>query len=97
MTSDELIRRAKEKLAGDGNPLFPPRETLEAIVALGRERDSLAERGDKSKADAAAASNRVAELEKEVVDLSESLRTAKDDAKEVAAAQENQCLRLRDL
>ena len=84
MTSDELIRRAKEKLAGDGNPLFPPRETLEAIVALGRERDSLAERGDKSKADAAAASNRVAELEKEVADISETLRTAKDDAKEQA-------------
>lgn len=84
MTSDELIRRAKEKLAGEGSPVFPPRETLEAVVALGRERDSLANRGDKAKEDAAVAIKRVAELEKQVEDLSNAVKVAKEDAKEQA-------------
>ena len=82
MTSDELIRRAKEKLSGDGNPSFPPRETLEAVVALGRERDAMSERGDGLKGESEAVSKRVAELEKELVAISGAFEAAKEEVKE---------------
>lgn len=41
MTTTELIERVEQRLNGTGNPWLPPKETLNAILELGKERDAV--------------------------------------------------------
>lgn len=81
MTTDELIRRAYERLAGTSNPSLPPEETLSAIVALGKERDAKAIESDEKDSQITKLQARIDELQKECEKQKSLAAAASEDAK----------------
>lgn len=51
MTTEELMRRVKERLNRTSNPELPADETMKAILALGNERDAEKERANRLSSD----------------------------------------------
>ena len=69
MTSKELLNRVEQRLNNTGNPSLPPEETLQAIMNLGKEKNSIQQEKEKQ-------SEEIAELKAKL----ESAISRMDDA-----------------